>query len=358
MTPQLSICIPTFNRADLLESALDSLSPQIAEVGTEVELIVSDNCSTDHTAQVVESAARRCPVRYHRNEENVGVIDNFLGTAQNLARGEFCWMMGDDELVRPGAVRAVLKAIKMHPDLDYFYVNYSMHSFEQREGRQVTVDDFKTWTRTGNENLIERTVNRWEELVAEDFNAITPVYCSVFRRTAWLRGAASLKSSELFSCLDQTYPTAVVLCKTMVGKRAWSSGYPWIIMCGKESWARFIPVVVLLRFHELLDMYLEYGVEARLVNRHRRRMLEEATDPLAKVLSGETPPLLEDFSVTRFIFKYCHYPELWRSLFRAAGNVPQSRIVQSSFPLAAFTVTAKGILRCRNWFKVRTSLNL
>jgi len=53
MTPLLSICMPTYNRADLLELALRSLIPQVAATNGEVELIVSDNCSSDHTPNVV-----------------------------------------------------------------------------------------------------------------------------------------------------------------------------------------------------------------------------------------------------------------------------------------------------------------
>jgi hypothetical protein len=358
MPPTLSICIPTFNRAELLASALASLAPQIRELGDEVELIVSDNCSTDSTQEVVEQVARQCPIRYHRNDENVGVIGNFLGGVENLAAGEFCWMMGDDELVRAGAVRSVLEAIKEHTDVDYFYVNYSMDSFERRAGVFVTPEDFRDWKRTGNPNLETRRLERWESLVSEDFSAVTPIYCSVFRRSVWLRGARGLKPGEPFSSVDQTYPHAAIFARTMVGKPAWSSGYPWTIMCSKESWAEFIPVVVLVRFHELLDLYLKNGVKACLLDGHRRRMLTSAAEPLARVIQGERLPLLENFSVWRFILKHFRYMELWRAIFKAVVSVPARRVAQNSFPLAAFALPAKVLVRCSEWWKVRARLNL
>ena len=59
--PLLSICIPTYNRAELLRSALLSLVPQVKESGGEVELVVSDNCSTDDTRRVVEWARQFGP---------------------------------------------------------------------------------------------------------------------------------------------------------------------------------------------------------------------------------------------------------------------------------------------------------
>lgn len=51
MKPLLSICIPTYNHAELLK-LLVSLVPQLLLTGS-VEIVVSDNCSTDHTAEIV-----------------------------------------------------------------------------------------------------------------------------------------------------------------------------------------------------------------------------------------------------------------------------------------------------------------
>lgn len=349
MPPKLSICIPTYNRAELLESALACLVPQVGALGGEVELVVSDNCSTDDTAEVVARAARECPIRYHRNDENVGVIRNVLGIVEKAA-GEFCWVMGDDDMVRGGGVRKLLEALRAHPGLDYFYVNYSIDSFERRRGLRVTADDFPTWTRTGNENVEERLLERWETLVAEDFSCLTPVYCSVFRRSAWLSAAPTLKADELFSCVDQTYPHALIFARTMVGKPAWASGHPWVVMCGKESWADFIPAVVLLRFHELLDAYVGCGVERRLVEGHRRRMLASAAEPLARVLRGERPALLESFSVGRFVLRHARYRETWASVFSAVVGVPVRLLARHSLALAALALPAKALLRFRVQF--------
>jgi glycosyltransferase involved in cell wall biosynthesis len=356
--PLLSICIPTYSRAELLESALTSLVSQVSEVAGEVELIVSDNCSTDQTAEVVERMSRECPIRYHRNEENVGVVDNFLGTAKDLARGEFCWMMGDDELVRPGGVRSILEAIKAQPELDYFYVNYSIDTFDRRPAGVVTTDDFFTWTRTGTGNVDERRIERWESLLAEDFNCLTAIYCSVFRRSMWLNVARNLKAGEPFTSLEQTYPHSWILVRAMVGKPAWASGYPWIVMCGKESWADFIPLVVLVRFHELLDDYVAQGVEARYLEAHRRRMLSYATEPLTRILQGENLPRLESFSVVGFVVKHWRYDELWRALYQATLTASIGQVARRAPVLLPFALGARAHLRLtQSYEKLRARFN-
>lgn len=67
--PLLTIAIPTYNRAEKLEVLLEQLTADTAYDPTRVEIVVSDNASTDHTAQVV---ARFADIRYHRNETNIG----------------------------------------------------------------------------------------------------------------------------------------------------------------------------------------------------------------------------------------------------------------------------------------------
>jgi len=104
---KLSICIATFNRADFIGETLDSLIAQLAD---DVEVIVVDGASTDGTAAVVGEYAARCPqLRYVRLEKKGGVDQDFA-RAVELAAGDYCWLMSDDDVVKPGAIQAVLAA--------------------------------------------------------------------------------------------------------------------------------------------------------------------------------------------------------------------------------------------------------
>jgi len=106
---RLSFCIPTFNRAKFIGATLEAL---IAQATGECEIVVSDNASTDGTEQVVSRFIRQFhQLRYFKQASNVGVDRNF-DRAVMLARGEFCWIMGDDDLLKPGAVSRVLNSLR------------------------------------------------------------------------------------------------------------------------------------------------------------------------------------------------------------------------------------------------------
>ena len=110
--PLLSLTIPTYNRAMYLAQLLDSLLPQFAGLSPETaELIVFDNASEDNTRQMVMKFQRRgLPCRYIHQPENLGADGNFLSCLQT-ARGQYCWVVGDDDLLLPGAIPALLSLL-------------------------------------------------------------------------------------------------------------------------------------------------------------------------------------------------------------------------------------------------------
>ncbi len=107
--PRITVAIPTWNRHALLAQTLASLQSQCAElVPGSVEVLVSDNASTDDTQAVVERVqAVGLAVRYLRNGENIGADRNFA-QCFNEARGEYILMLGDDDILLDGVLAMLL----------------------------------------------------------------------------------------------------------------------------------------------------------------------------------------------------------------------------------------------------------
>lgn len=108
--PTLTIAIPTYNRSKYLVRLLDSLRPQMEEARHQfsIELLISDNASTDDTPEVVEAFRHiSVPYRTFRNETNLGADANILQCFSEAA-GQYVWIIGDDDIVLPGALLAVL----------------------------------------------------------------------------------------------------------------------------------------------------------------------------------------------------------------------------------------------------------
>lgn len=111
---KLSICIATYNRGKFIGETLDSI---LCQMKPGVELLVVDGASPDNTAHIMKHyLSRYSEIRYYREQENSGV-DRDYDKAVSYARGEYCWLMTDDDLLHPTAISRVLEAIGDDPDL-------------------------------------------------------------------------------------------------------------------------------------------------------------------------------------------------------------------------------------------------
>jgi glycosyltransferase involved in cell wall biosynthesis len=124
-TLKLSICISTFNRANFLRITLDSIIDQLTD---ECEVLVLNNGSSDSTELMMSEYLRRSDrVRYASKETNCG-LDCGFDCAVELARGEYCWLMPDDDLMMPGAIATVLNALRR--DLSLVVVNKEIRDLD------------------------------------------------------------------------------------------------------------------------------------------------------------------------------------------------------------------------------------
>ena len=105
--PLLSICIPTYNRAEKLQQCLDHITCQFHDESTKnaIEVVISDNASEDNTTQVVKKLQESFDnIRYFRNEKNLGIDKNIINSVV-MASGKYCWHIGDDDFIQNGALK-------------------------------------------------------------------------------------------------------------------------------------------------------------------------------------------------------------------------------------------------------------
>ena len=108
--PRLSICVPTYQRPDLLARALGSALQGGARAG-EVEVLVSDNSMDARSSELARDLLNNYPGpgRYVLNRPGVGAVPNF-NRCRELATGEYVLILHDDDYLLPGAVDSILDA--------------------------------------------------------------------------------------------------------------------------------------------------------------------------------------------------------------------------------------------------------
>jgi glycosyltransferase involved in cell wall biosynthesis len=127
MKKLLSITLPTYNRAADLDCQLAWLAQDIIGFEQECEVIIYDNCSTDHTPEIIEkwrSVFADTTYRTHRNPQNVSGVPN-IAISINAAQGEFVWTVSDDDPIKASTLAAVISLLKDNPDIAMLYLNFT-----------------------------------------------------------------------------------------------------------------------------------------------------------------------------------------------------------------------------------------
>ena len=106
---KVSICIPAYNHAEYLGPALESA---LAQTYSDLEIVVSDNQSTDNTGELVAGFGRRNDrIRYFRAPEHLSMQENF-NHCLALARGRYIKFLCADDLLEPYCVERLLETLE------------------------------------------------------------------------------------------------------------------------------------------------------------------------------------------------------------------------------------------------------
>jgi glycosyltransferase involved in cell wall biosynthesis len=112
VSPLVSICVPTRNRAAVLAENLENICGQDYP---NLEIVISDNCSTDPTEQVCRVAAAADPrIRYVRQSRNIGLHGNH-NFCMDEARGDFLCFFHDHDRHDARLVATYVEFMRQHP---------------------------------------------------------------------------------------------------------------------------------------------------------------------------------------------------------------------------------------------------
>lgn len=115
MSALLTVVIPTYNRAAYLRVAIQSVLDQTYQ---DFEILVSDNASSDNTADVVASFGD-ARIRYHRHARNIGPTPNWR-FVMTQPQTEYIAPLADDDYYLPAHLETGLQAIKQYPQAAYY----------------------------------------------------------------------------------------------------------------------------------------------------------------------------------------------------------------------------------------------
>lgn len=110
--PLVSYCLVTYNQEEFVREAIESAFNQAYD---NLEIIISDDCSTDNTVSIIEKMVREYngphKIIVNKNEKNLGIREHFNKIWYQIAKGDFIVLAGGDD---------VSESMRVKEYMDYF----------------------------------------------------------------------------------------------------------------------------------------------------------------------------------------------------------------------------------------------
>ena len=211
MKPLISIVIPSNNRTELLDEAIESIITD-PSWNSDCELCISDNSKGDGTEKLIRTKYSDRSQIFYRRSLDAPSLDANVNMAISMARGEYVWIFGDDDLIVENFLAELITYLKSSsPDI------VILNSCSFQEQGQVE------GTRRASDSLIIYEADDNDLFLTDQGAYLTYVPCIVIRKKLWNKFFRLEKIGTFFAHID-------TVCRAKIGHTAHALPSPAIKM--------------------------------------------------------------------------------------------------------------------------------
>ncbi|BBD57810.1 glycosyl transferase family protein [Nostoc sp. HK-01] len=284
MNKLLTIAIPTYNRAELLNKQLAWLANAIQGFESDCEILVSDNCSTDHTQAVIQkwqAKLSNITFKSNRNPENLGVMRNIMYCLSS-ATTKYVWTIGDDDPIQDRTIPYIINKLQNNEDLGLLFLNFSGRN-------KITGEPVHPPTIVG---------NRWFDADAEDGGGNSQAifeHCFAKSVGAVIFLTASVYRSDLIKRALQNWPDAASNWISLAYLAGYCAAHGKIIVTketylecivGVSYWQKEPKSALLMQYKHIPEVILKLEESGYSKQFCRRMLLQNGKEVNLKVFLG------------------------------------------------------------------------
>jgi len=316
----ISICIPTYNRSRSLLNCLNSLCLQ---TNNNFEVCISDNCSDYNAEELIEPYKKKLKLKFSKNEKNLGAALNFLKVA-SMAKNDFIWFLGDDDLLKPNAIDDLSKLIENNKECDFFWVNSNHLSSEFLEKFEKPFDTNHLPKKMATLSPLKKD----EKLMFFDlikhriaFDYLLGVFVCVFRRKGWTNNLhiidyEMIKDKNAWSNFENTCFHIKIFCEAFKNSKSYFCAEPLSVnLSGIREWGSIYPLVEIVRIPEALDYYRKKGLNFFQYVYEKNYSLRNFFNYFFKISINGDKMGLSYINFKKHFFRNLIYPNSWLSIF-------------------------------------------
>jgi glycosyltransferase involved in cell wall biosynthesis len=265
----LSICIPTYNRKSYLINCLESIYLSKLNSKINFEVCISDNASTESIVNIIKIYKKKIKIKFNRNKINHGFGVNFLKTI-NMAKGEFLWTIGNDDLLFPHTLERLNELFKNHKKVDFFFINAAIlnsklvFKHKQPFNTKNLPVKLETFSKI-NKNYTLPFFDLVNSDISWDF--LLGIFLTIYRRKKFINkinliDKKKLSDTRVWSTFDNTAPHVKIFSSAFKNSLAFAQSKPPLLISlhGNKEWGDLYPFISIVRIPELLEEYRKNGL--------------------------------------------------------------------------------------------------
>ena len=315
----LSICIPTYNRAATLPNCLNSILISKRKTNLKFEICISDNGSNYNVKKIIKPFKKKLNIRVNRNKKNLGYAVNLLKSV-SMAKGEFAWCIGDDDLLVPKALKKINSLILKNKNIDFYYIN-SFHlnnnylnKFKKPfDTNNLPIDMDRLSPKKNSQRL------KFWDLIDHNvsFDFMAGNFVNIFRRKMWMDNVHVLDKKSIN---DKNSILSLLHLKIHANAFRKSLCYfqaePLSVnLYGVREWRSLYPLIETFKLSESLDYYRSKGLNFFKYIYCKNYTLRNFASNLTKIIIGRKTTGLHYLNFNKHIFQNLLYPNVYLSIF-------------------------------------------
>ena len=240
-----------------------------------------------------------------------------------MAKGEFVWLLGNDDLVLPKSFKFLKKLFNKNPDVDFFYIN--SFNIEKKYTNQL---DLPFDTRKINFSKFSKFSNFNEKGKKEFFELINPLVSfefllsmnlCIYRRDYWVKNlkkinTKNINDKRLYSNFDNTAPHLKIWSYAFSDKKSFFLDTPLsanIHGPREKEWGSYYPLIEGIRIPEALEYYKKNGMSFMRFYFCKNFALRRFIPALYKMLFNPYYRGLNYINIWKHVIKNLLYPSIY-----------------------------------------------
>ena len=315
----LSICIPTYNRAATLPNCLNSILISKRKTNLKFEICISDNASNYNVKKIIKPFKKKLNIRLNRNKKNLGYAVNLLKSV-SMAKGEFAWCIGDDDLLVPKALKKINSLILKNKNIDFYYINsfHLSNNYLNKFKKPFDTNNLPIGMDRLSPKKNSQRLKFWDLIdynVSFDFMAGN--FVNIFRRKMWMDNVHILDKKSI-----NDKNSIVSLLHLKIHANAFRKSLCYfhaeplsVNLYGVREWRSIYPFIETFKLSESLDYYRSRGLNFFKYIYCKNYTLRNFASNLTKTIIGGKATGLYFLNFNKHIFQNLLYPNVYLSIF-------------------------------------------